>query len=128
MRSPAMSPFAGFRAAMAAAEPAAIACAGHPPPSAGCDFEALRRDILVPGGARAARSYREWLERAQRNPDYGPVQAFGRAAKAAGEPGIVFRSLRWKAGECLAILEGAKVRSCALLELLALRWDGDRLA
>jgi very-short-patch-repair endonuclease len=54
---------------------------GIPPPSAGCDFEALRRDILVPGGARAARSYREWLERAQRNPDYGPVQAFVHAQR-----------------------------------------------
>lgn len=60
--------------------------------------------------------------------DYGPSQAFGRTCKAGREPGIVYRSVRKKGGECLAILEGRTVRSCELKEIIALRWDGERLA
>jgi hypothetical protein len=93
------------------------------PPGAARIFEALM--ARVGGRFVDVRGGHGDLHRPE---DYGPAQAFGRAAKAAGEPGIVFRSLRRKAGECLAILDGEKVRSCALVELLALRWDGEQLA
>jgi hypothetical protein len=42
--------------------------------------------------------------------------------------GIAYRSVRWKGGECLGLLDGQAVRACALQELLALRWDGRNLA
>jgi hypothetical protein len=63
-----------------------------------------------------------------RREGYGPAQAFGRAAKAAGEAGILYRSVRKKEGECLAIFAGQAVKSCSLKEVIALRWDGARLA
>jgi len=93
------------------------------PPGAARIFEAL---LVKVGGAFA--DVREGHGDLHRPEDYGPAQAFGRKAKAAEEIGIVFRSLRWKTGECLAILDGGKVRSCALAGLAALRWDGERLA
>jgi len=60
--------------------------------------------------------------------DYLPSQAFGRTLKASGEPGAVFRAVRRQGGECLVLLLGAAVRTCALARLVALRWDGERLA
>ncbi|MDR3672430.1 MAG: RES family NAD+ phosphorylase [Holophaga sp.] len=93
------------------------------PPGAARIFEALL--VRVGGAFLDVRQGHRELHRPE---DYGPAQAFGRAAKAAGETGIVFRSLRWKPGECLAILDGEKVRSCALAGLVALRWDGEQLA
>lgn len=92
------------------------------PPGAVRIFEAL---VMRVGGSFVdaregdAALYRE---------DYGPAQAFGRQAKGAFEAGIVHRSVRWKSGECLAILDGERVRSCALADLAGLRWDGVRLA
>ena len=59
--------------------------------------------------------------------DYGPSQAFGATCKSAGEPGILYRSARRKDGECLGILAATAVKSCALKDLVALRWDGERL-
>jgi len=93
------------------------------PPGAARIFEAL---ALRTAGAFI--DVREDPGELARPEDYGPAQAFGRAAKAAGEAGIVYRSVRWKTGDCVAILDGAKVRSCALTEVIALRWDGNRLA
>jgi hypothetical protein len=92
------------------------------PPGAARIFEVLAMKV---GGAFA--DVRKGHGDLHRPEDYGPAQAFGRWAKSTGETGIVYRSVRWKQGECLAILEGQGVRSCALKELLALRWDGQRL-
>jgi len=93
------------------------------PPGAARIFEALR--VKVAGAFLDVREGHGDLHRPE---DYGPAQAFGRKAKAEGEFGIVFRPLRWKTGECLAILDGGKVKSCALAGLAALCWDGERLA
>lgn len=93
------------------------------PPGAARIFEALL--VRVGGVFLDVRKGCGELHRAE---DYGPAQALGRAAKAAGEPGIVFRSLRRNGSECLAVLDGEKVKACTLAELVALRWDGDRLA
>jgi hypothetical protein len=93
------------------------------PPGAARIFEALL--VRVGGAFVDVRQGHGDLHRAE---DYGPAQAFGRLAKAEGESGIVFRSLRWKTGECLAVLDGDTVKACTLAGLAALRWDGERLA
>jgi hypothetical protein len=93
------------------------------PPGAARIFEALL--VRVAGVFVDVRKGHGDLHRRD---DYGPAQAFGRAVKADGETGILFRSLRWKAGECLAILDGEQVRSCVLAGLVGLRWNGERLA
>ncbi|MGA2083103.1 MAG: RES family NAD+ phosphorylase [Holophaga sp.] len=60
--------------------------------------------------------------------DYARSQAFGRSARSDLAPGIVYRSVRRRGGECLAVVDGRAVRRCALEALMALRWDGERLA
>ena len=60
--------------------------------------------------------------------DYAPAQAFGRTQKAQGEPGLVYRAVRRKGGECLALLLPAPVKACSLKQVLTLTWDGVRLA
>jgi hypothetical protein len=100
----------------------ALRDSGEPP---GCAriFEVLA--LRVEGRFTDLREGPGELSRAD---DYGPAQAFGRKAKGAGEAGIVYRSVRWPAGECLAVLAGERVRSCVLADVLALYWDGERLA
>ncbi len=85
-------------------------------------FEALA--LRVGGAYPDVRKGRGELHRKD---DYGPSQAFGAACRAEGEPGILFRSVRLKGGECLAIFRGESVTACGLREVVALRWDGNRL-
>jgi hypothetical protein len=60
--------------------------------------------------------------------DYEPAQAYGRALKTAGEAGVVYRSVRRKGGDCLGLLLAGPVRACVLKQMVALQWDGKRLA
>jgi len=89
------------------------------PPGAARIFECLQ--LRVAGAFLDVRKGYRDLHRPQ---DYGPSQAFGRAAKAGGEAGIVFASVRAPGGECLALFEPEGARSCVFTDLLALRWDG----
>lgn len=93
------------------------------PPGAARIFEALA--LRVSGAFADVRKGHGDLHRPG---DYRPPQALGRTLKAAAEPGIVYRSVRRKGGECLAILDGQAVGACVLGELVALRWDGTVLA
>ena len=93
------------------------------PPGAARIFEAL---VMRVGGRFV--DAREGGAELYRPEDCGPAQAFGRQVKGAGEAGIVYRSVRWKSGECLAILDGDRVRSCVLADLVGMRWDGRKLA
>jgi len=85
-------------------------------------FEALA--LRVGGSFADVRKGRGELHRKD---DYGPSQAFGASCRSEGEPGILFRSVRRKDGECLAIFQGASVKACGLKEVIALRWDGRKL-
>ena len=60
--------------------------------------------------------------------DYAPAQAFGRSCRTRREAGILFRSVRHRGGSCLAVFEGSTVTTCTLREVVAMRWDGERLA
>jgi hypothetical protein len=93
------------------------------PPGAARIFESLA--LAVAGDFLDVRRGHPELHRPG---DWGPAQAFGRRAKADGEAGIVYRSVRHRGGECLAVLDGRRVRSCHLAGLVALRWDGEKLA
>jgi hypothetical protein len=86
-------------------------------------FEGLA--LKVAGPFRDLRKGHADLHRPE---DYGPAQAFGRDLKAQGEAGAVYRAVRRKGGECLALLLAAPVKACTLKQVLALRWDGERLA
>ena len=93
------------------------------PPGAARIFEAL---VMRVGGRFVdVRQGHPELHRPDR---VGPAQAFGRQIKGAGEAGIVYRSVRRPTGACIGIFDGARVRSCTLAELVALRWDGASLA
>lgn len=59
--------------------------------------------------------------------DYGPAQDFGAKCRIAGEAGILYRSVRRRGGECLALLLPEPVKTCTFKEIIALRWDGSRL-
>lgn len=59
--------------------------------------------------------------------DYGPSQAFGRALRIQGEAGLVYRSVRRRAGHCLALFAAEVVKGCSLKDLVPLTWDGSRL-
>lgn len=93
------------------------------PPGAVRIFEALL--LKVTGAFLDVREGHRELHRPE---DPGPARAFGAAAKTAGESGIVFRSVRAKAGTCLVLFDGPSVKACALEDLIALRWDGETLA
>lgn len=92
------------------------------PPGAARIFESL---ALRVGGTFA--DVRKGHRELHRKDDYGPSRTFGAARRAEGEPGILFRSVRRQDGECLAIFQGACVKACSLMEIIALRWDGRKL-
>lgn len=92
------------------------------PPGAARIFESLA--LRVAGAYVDVRKGHRGLYRPD---DYGPSQAFGRDAKAGGEPGIVYASVRAAGGECLALFDPDGARACALSGLVALRWDGRNL-
>lgn len=92
------------------------------PPGAVRIFEVL---VMRVGGRFV--DVRQGYPELHRPEQTGPAQAFGRRIKGAGETGIVYRSVRRPSGACIGIFDGARVRSCALAELAALRWDGERL-
>jgi hypothetical protein len=93
------------------------------PPGAARIFECLA--LRVAGAYLDVRKGHRDLARPD---DYGPSQAFGRDAKAEGEAGIVYASVRAPGGECLALFDPDGARSCTFTDLLALRWDGQRLS
>lgn len=93
------------------------------PPGAARIFECLT--LRVAGSYLDVRKGHRDLYRPD---DYGPAQAFGRAAKGEGEAGIVYASVRSAGGECLALFDPEGARACRLTELLALHWDGRNLA
>jgi len=86
-------------------------------------FEAL--EFRATGGFVDARKGHPELHRPM---DCGPAQAFGRSCRIRREAGILYRSVRHRGGTCLAIFEGSAVTACALQEIVAMRWDGERLA
>lgn len=101
--------------------------------------QALRDSGEPPGAARifellALRTAGRFLDvragppELKRPDECGPAQVFGAAAWTAGEYGILYRSCRRPNGDCLAVFDGQAVRTCVLQEVLALRWDGERLA
>lgn len=85
-------------------------------------FEGLT--LKVTGPFMDLRQGHAALHRAQ---DYAPAQAFGRRLKTQGDPGAVCRAVRRKGGECLALLRAEPVKACTLKQVVALRWDGERL-
>ena len=93
------------------------------PPGATRIFEALA--LKVSGSFVDVRKGHRELHHPEA---YGPPQAFGSACKAEGGPGLMYRSVRHPGGECLALFDGQSATSCALLEVIALRWDGEHLA
>ena len=116
------SPLATCRAEVAHHHGQALRDSGEPPGAARI-FEAL---VMRVGGRFVdVRQGHPELHRPDR---VGPAQAFGRQIKGAGEAGIVYRSVRRPTGACIGIFDGARVRSCTLAELVALRWDGASLA
>lgn len=92
------------------------------PPGAARIFEALA--LRLGGTFVDVRKGHPDLHRME---DYGPPQAFGAHCRAEGEPGILYRSVRRSGGECLALLAPEPVCTCAFKEIVALRWDGERL-
>jgi hypothetical protein len=56
--------------------------------------------------------------------DYGPGKAIGRLIREAGAPGIVYPSVRDKAGECLAALRTTMLRDCRHAAYLEYNWNG----
>jgi len=93
------------------------------PPGAARIFEAL---TLRVGGTFV--DVHKGHPELHRKEDYGPSQALGRSCKADGETGIAYRSVRHRGGECLALFDGRSVQTCSLETIIALRWDGEKLA
>ena len=56
--------------------------------------------------------------------DWAPAQAFGRQAWAEGRQGILFRAVRRRGAENVAVLRKELVRSGVRLQVVGLRWDG----
>jgi hypothetical protein len=63
-----------------------------------------------------------------RSEDYGPPQALGRAARAAGAWGVAYDSVRHSGGECAAVLRPRALAQCRQSLHLAYVWDGTRIA
>ncbi|HEY1998576.1 RES family NAD+ phosphorylase [Paraburkholderia sp.] len=56
--------------------------------------------------------------------DYLAGQALGRAARAAGAPGIAYPSVRDASGECLAAFKTTLLRDCRHAAYLEYNWNG----
>jgi RES domain-containing protein len=59
--------------------------------------------------------------------DYTAGQALGRAARAAGAPGIVYPSVRDAGGECLAAFRTSLLRDCHHAAYLEYNWNGSAI-
>ena len=59
--------------------------------------------------------------------DYATSRAFGAAVRAAGLPGIAYRSVRREGGRCVALYQPSGVVRCVPAEALAYLWDGERI-
>ncbi|CAB3757326.1 RES family NAD+ phosphorylase [Paraburkholderia solisilvae] len=59
--------------------------------------------------------------------DYSAGQALGRAARAAGAPGIVYPSVRDAGGECLAAFRTRLLRDCHHAAYLEYNWNGSTI-
>ncbi len=59
--------------------------------------------------------------------DYTAGQAFGRAARAADAPGIVYPSVRDAGGECLAAFRTTLLRDCHHAAYLEYNWNGNAI-
>jgi RES domain-containing protein len=59
--------------------------------------------------------------------DYTAGQALGRAARAAGAPGIVYPSVRDASGECLAAFRTTLLRDCHHAAYLEYNWNGHEI-
>ena len=59
---------------------------------------------------------------------YAPAQAWAAAQRAAGAEGVVYGSVRWPEGACLAAFRPQTVRQCRLARVLRFWWDGERVA
>jgi RES domain len=59
--------------------------------------------------------------------DYSAGQALGRAARAAGAPGIVYPSVRHAGGECLAAFRTALLKDCYHAAYLEYEWNGTEI-
>jgi len=59
--------------------------------------------------------------------DYAAGQALGRAARAAGTPGIAYPSVRDAGGECLAALRTTILRACHHAAYLEYNWNGEHI-
>jgi hypothetical protein len=59
--------------------------------------------------------------------DYSAGQALGRAARAAGAPGIVYPSVRDASGECLAAFRTTLLRDCHHAAYLEYNWNGHEI-
>ena len=92
------------------------------PPGAIRVFEALA--LKVTGRFKDFRKGHAALHRPR---EYAPAQALGRELKGLGEPGLLYRSVRRKGGDCLALFLPAPVKSCVLKQMVPLQWDGHTL-
>jgi hypothetical protein len=59
--------------------------------------------------------------------DYSAGQTLGRAARAAGAPGIVYPSVRDASGECLAAFRTTLLRDCHHAAYLEYNWNGHEI-
>jgi hypothetical protein len=59
--------------------------------------------------------------------DYAPGQALGRAARAAGAPGIVYPSVRDAGGVCLAAFRTTMISNCQHAAYLEYNWNGETI-
>lgn len=58
---------------------------------------------------------------------YGLAQAWGRALRAAGSWGVLYRSVRHAGGECAGIFRPRALAPAQATRHLALHWDGQRM-
>lgn len=59
---------------------------------------------------------------------YGAAQAAGRALRAAGSAGIVYRSVRLPGHECIAAFRTRVLANCRHASQLLYQWDGERFS
>lgn len=62
------------------------------------------------------------------DPDhYAAGQALGRALRANGSSGVVYRSVRRPAGECIGIFRPRALADARATQHLGMHWDGERI-